>query len=154
MRAVNLGCGLDVRSSENGVEWVNLDIAKLEGVDVVHDLEVRPWPFADGEFDAVLADDVWEHVDDWRGFMGEVWRILAPGGQAKIRTCAWGVEESFRDPDHKRWATRETFAYWTPGHWLNEKYPHYADGCGFAEIEARREGDNWVFVLEKLPEAE
>jgi predicted SAM-dependent methyltransferase len=152
MRALNIGCGTDIRPSSEDppIEWVNLDIAKLEGVDVVHDLEVRPWPFADDEFDALLADDVWEHVDDWRGFMKESWRILKAGGQIKIRTCAYGVEQSFRDPDHKRWATRETFCYWTPGHWLHTKYPHYGDGADFREIDARREGDNWVFILEKL----
>lgn len=150
MRALNLGCGRDVRPSTDEWEWVNLDLAKLDGVDVVHDLEETPWPFADGEFDAVLADDVWEHVTAWRAFMQEVHRILRVGGQVKVRTCAWDNANSFRDPDHKRWAMPDTFSYWTPGHWLCEKYPHYSDGAHFRQLENRREGDNFVFVLEKL----
>lgn len=37
--------------------------------------------FADGAFDLVVTQDVFEHVTDpWRAF-DEVWRILAPGGR-------------------------------------------------------------------------
>lgn len=148
--ALNLGCGMDVRQSNETWEWVNLDIAPTgEGV-IVHDLDQFPWPFEDGYFDAVLADDVWEHIEHPLEFMREVHRLLRVGGQVKIRTCQWGIENGYRDPTHKRWATPETFRYWTPGHWLNEKYPHYASGAHFKQVEVRAEGDNYVFVLEKL----
>lgn len=150
MKALNLGCGIDIRASDDQWTWINLDVAAIPGVDVVHDLDVFPWPFEDAEFDAILADDIWEHVEHPLEFMREVHRILRPGGQIKIRTCAWDNENSFRDPTHRRWATADTFSYWTPRHWLCEKYPHYAQGAHFRQVEARREGDNWVFVLERL----
>lgn len=37
---LNLGCGNDIREG-----WVNLDINKKEGVNVVHDLNEVPLPF-------------------------------------------------------------------------------------------------------------
>ena len=36
---LHLGCGTDIRAG-----WVNLDCAKLPGVDIVHDLNVLPLP--------------------------------------------------------------------------------------------------------------
>ena len=45
---LNLGCGRDIREG-----YVNLDKAGLDGVDVVHDLNVFPYPFEDNEFDEI-----------------------------------------------------------------------------------------------------
>ena len=42
--------------------------------------------FADGTFGAVHFSHLIEHVPDPRGFLGEVKRILAPGGYALITT--------------------------------------------------------------------
>ncbi len=40
-----------------------------------------PLPFASGSFDAVVACLVFEHVDDAHAAIGEVARVLAPGGR-------------------------------------------------------------------------
>ena len=45
---LHLGCGHIIKDG-----WLNHDIVQLSGVDVVHDLRVFPWPFADGQFDEV-----------------------------------------------------------------------------------------------------
>ena len=55
---LNLGCGNDIRDG-----WINLDSAKLPGVNIVHDLEDLPLPFGDENFDYVLCQDVLEHVN-------------------------------------------------------------------------------------------
>jgi len=43
-------------------------------------------PFADGGFDLVVAFEVIEHLDDWRGFLAEARRTLAPNGQFIVST--------------------------------------------------------------------
>lgn len=152
MKALNLGCGQDVRESTDEWEWTNLDIADIPGVDVVWDLDRYPWPFGDRELDAILADDVWEHVADPIAFMAEVHRILKPGGQVKVRTCQPN-RDGFRDPTHRRWATAETLDYWVVGTYWHTKYGHYADGRTFRHVEPpREEGTNLVFLLERLPD--
>lgn len=45
-------------------------------------------PFRDGTFEAVLALDVIEHVEDDVGFLGEARRVLRPGGVAVLTVPA------------------------------------------------------------------
>jgi SAM-dependent methyltransferase len=42
--------------------------------------------FADAAFDLVVAFEVIEHLEDWRGFLQEVRRVLAPSGQLIVST--------------------------------------------------------------------
>lgn len=43
-------------------------------------------PFADGVFDLVVGFEVIEHLQDWRTFLNEVLRVLAPTGQFIVST--------------------------------------------------------------------
>jgi protein-L-isoaspartate O-methyltransferase len=43
-------------------------------------------PDADGSFELVVAFEVIEHLDDWRGFLAEARRVLAPTGQLVVST--------------------------------------------------------------------
>ena len=117
MIKVNLGCGTLPLDG-----WVNLDMVALPGVDVVHDLDVVPWPFKDGEAEEISAEDVFEHVGDPLAFMAECWRVLAPGGHLRLRTSYWKSESAFTDPTHKRFCTELTFDYWCPGEGLHQAY--------------------------------
>src|SRR5436309_921097 len=72
---LNLGSGTDVREG-----YVNLDIAALPGVDVVHDLSRLPLPFEDAQFEEVLCKDILEHLD-YVPVLRELHRIIRPGGR-------------------------------------------------------------------------
>jgi ubiquinone biosynthesis O-methyltransferase len=43
-------------------------------------------PFEDGAFDLVVAFEVIEHLEEWKGFLREVRRVLAPAGQLIVST--------------------------------------------------------------------
>ena len=43
-------------------------------------------PYGDGVFDLVVAFEVIEHLADWRAFLQEVRRVLAPAGQLIVST--------------------------------------------------------------------
>jgi ubiquinone/menaquinone biosynthesis C-methylase UbiE len=43
-------------------------------------------PVADAAFDLVVAFEIIEHLSDWRTFLGEVRRVLSPGGQFLVST--------------------------------------------------------------------
>lgn len=98
---LNLGCGKDIRPG-----WVNLDLARLPGVDVVHDLSALPLPFHDEEFDYILAKDVLEHVD-YIPLLREIHRILRRGGQLSIQVPHFTSVDNYVDPTHhKRFSIR------------------------------------------------
>jgi len=119
---LHLGCGL---TRLDGA--VNHDITTHSPhVDVAHDLDVLPWPWADGEFDMIVAHDVVEHlradVPDW---LNEAWRILAPGGSLSLRVPDYRHENAFTDPTHRRFFTPRTFDYWDRRKELHQKYGVY-----------------------------
>jgi len=43
-------------------------------------------PYGDGAFDLVVAFEVIEHLENWRDFLAEVRRVLAPSGQLIVST--------------------------------------------------------------------
>jgi SAM-dependent methyltransferase len=49
-------------------------------------------PFADGEFDRVVAAEVLEHIPDDRTAMAELARVLRPGGRAAVTVPRWFPE--------------------------------------------------------------
>lgn len=127
---LNLGCG-----SRPDPGYVNVDIVEQPGVDVVHDLDCFPWPWADEAADGIFAWDVYEHVNDPLGFMAECHRVLEPGGLLVIHTAYWQNPNSFADPTHKRFLTEDSFDYWVPGTPRHRDYgAAYARGATFEKV--------------------
>jgi SAM-dependent methyltransferase len=108
-RRLNVGCGRDIRPG-----WLNLDVAALPGVDVVHDLASFPWPFEDSAFDEIVLINVLEHLSDTVKAMNELYRIAAPGGKVTIRVPYWNSPDSISDPTHKALFNEHTFEFFDP----------------------------------------
>lgn len=91
---LNLGCGANYHA-----DWTNVDLAGPAGV-IAHDLR-RPLPFPSASFDGVYSSHVLEHLTavDGKRLVGEMWRVLKPGGVARIvvpdleRICAEYLEQ-------------------------------------------------------------
>ena len=103
MKKLNLGSGKDIKKG-----WVNLDSANLPGVDVVHDIEKLPLPFANEEFDEILCQDVLEHTE-YLPILKDIHRILKPGGKLAIRVPHFTSKNNFIDPTHKKRFSIYTF---------------------------------------------
>jgi 2-polyprenyl-3-methyl-5-hydroxy-6-metoxy-1,4-benzoquinol methylase len=95
-RIADLGCGGNKFCSSIG-----MDITAAPGVDVIHDLNVRPYPFSNGQFDAVVMHHVIEHVESIPAVLDEVHRLLSPGGQALIATPHFTDVSSWSDATHR-----------------------------------------------------
>jgi SAM-dependent methyltransferase len=106
-------------TTEQGDQWngrlVTVDINPNCGANVIHDMAVRPFPFADAEFDEIHAYDCLEHwgtQGDWRGWfdeMREYRRILKPGGTMSIVVPVG--EDRFADPGHVRFFSMNHFHF-------------------------------------------
>jgi hypothetical protein len=83
----------------------------LPGVDVVHDLDSYPYPFAADSVDEIHAYHVLEHVPDVMATMEELWRISKPGATVHIRVPHFTGILAWKDPTHRRSFTSESFGY-------------------------------------------
>ena len=91
---LNVGCGNDIREG-----WINLDIIKKEGIDIVHDLNKVPLPFEDDTFNYILCRNVLEHVN-YVALMNDLHRILKQGGLLRIRVPHFTSKSNYADPTH------------------------------------------------------
>lgn len=105
---LNLACGKDIKEG-----YVNLDWAKLDGVDVIHDINKFPWPFKDNTFDEIYCSHILEHVDDLIKTMREIKRIGKKEAEIIVRVPHFSCGVSYRDPTHKRLFSYFTFDYFS-----------------------------------------
>jgi SAM-dependent methyltransferase len=107
---------------------ITLDINPDVEPDILHDLEVFPYPFDDEEFDSITAHQVLEHTGtqgDHRFFFAqfsEFYRILKPNGRIIADVPRWDRMWAFGDPSHKRIINEGTLAF------LDQQ--EYIDQCG------------------------
>lgn len=109
MKKINLGCGKDTMEG-----YINLDIAKLPGVDIVHNLNLYPYPFKDNEFEYVYCDNILEHLNDIIKPLEEIHRISKKGAIVKIIVPVFPSVWTFCDPTHKSVYTYFTLNYFRP----------------------------------------
>jgi SAM-dependent methyltransferase len=95
-RLLNLGAGF--RESPRG--FVPVDREPYPGIRLVAD--VTALPCADASIDGILLDAVLEHVPDVGGALGEVRRVLKPGGRLYVTVpFLWPYHAS--PHDYRRW---------------------------------------------------
>lgn len=95
------------------------------GIDVAHDLNVFPWPWADESWDYIEFTDCIEHLKgDLVAVMDELHRILRPHGYVYIHTAQVGSWQLFTDPTHVRGFTLESFDYFDPERLWGKSYPY------------------------------
>jgi len=95
---LDLGCG-----SKKWPGAVGLDVSSDTDADIVHDLDVFPYPLEHDAYDVVLMQDVIEHVEDLYGLMAEVNRIARPGARVLVRTPHFSSMLAFSDPTHRHY---------------------------------------------------
>jgi len=124
MDILNLGCGNKLLSGD-GV--VNHDLHKHRPeIDVAHDLNVLPWPWADESFDQIVASAVLEHLDiDLVASLNECWRLLRPGGILGLKLPLWSAEKAHDDPTHRWFFTVRSLDQFCPETRRGKQYGFY-----------------------------
>ncbi|GAC1578437.1 MAG: hypothetical protein NVS3B20_09570 [Polyangiales bacterium] len=88
--------------------------------DVIHDLDVRPWPFADSTFEHIRAENVLEHVADFISVMEEISRVARPNATVDVQMPFMSSCNFATDPTHRRAGTARTFEYFDPNQALGK----------------------------------
>lgn len=146
------GIMLDVGCGENKQQgFMGMDKRELPGVDIVHDLEVFPYPIEDEECLVVKGSHIYEHIKPWLSidFMNELWRILKVDGQLLL-SMPYGWSYGYiQDPTHCNPANEATFTYFEKGKPL---YNIYKPKPWKIEHSTWQQGGNLEVVLRKLKE--
>lgn len=113
---LDLGCG---GSKQKG--FVGIDSRDVEGVDIVHDLEIFPWPLHDDSCFTIIGSHLIEHIKPWLtiAFMDEIWRILIHDRDVALSTPYGGSQGFWQDPTHCNGWIHSTWQYFDP------RYPLY-----------------------------
>ena len=141
-RVLDIGCG---RSKIPGS--VGLDIQPYPGVDVVHDLNT-PLPFADGEFDVVYSDQVFEHIPNLIGLIREIHRVLVPRGVCVAHVPYFRSSWAAIDPTHVRQFSIQSMNYFIVGTDEWEEYRFTEQG--FSEGKVYLDYNYRQTILRKL----
>jgi len=118
-RKLHLGCGTDIKKG-----YLNLDKERINGVDVVHDLDKYPWPFKNDYFEEVFIQDCIEHVKDLFKAMNELKRICKHNAVIKIIVPYWHSSAAFY-PNHNYFFNIDSLKFFT------EKGRNYDSHYGF-----------------------
>lgn len=140
--AVDLGCG-QIKATKEFFEEnmkvvpdkvVGVDIAKCEGVDIIHDLTKFPYPFKDESVDAIYSSHFVEHLDGIERikFFNECYRILKPEGKMRLTHPYYKSVRAVQDPTHK-WPpiSENSYFYWDKKWREANKLDHYPIDCDF-----------------------
>ena len=119
MKVLDVGCGINKTEGAIG-----LDNNPRTAADVIHDLADLPYPFADNEFDSVVANHVVEHVPDVMAFITELHRVVKPGGTIKLLTPHYTNPDWANDPTHRNHINSYTFNTFIAG---REVFDFYTD---------------------------
>jgi len=113
------GIRLDIACGSNKQPgFVGMDIRRLDGVDIVHDLEDIPWPLPDESCILIMASHIMEHICPARfgmiKVMDECWRVLKPQGQLAISMPHGRSAGYLQDPSHCNQRNETTWSYFDP----------------------------------------
>lgn len=119
LRKLDLGCGNRKREGATGVDFNDRTQA-----DIVHNLNVFPYPFDEGSFDEIYLDNTLEHLDEPLHVMEEVYRLCRPGGLVKVIVPYFRSPWAYHDPTHTHFFTVHSFAYYDPDHIVCQRYDY------------------------------
>jgi SAM-dependent methyltransferase len=109
-RILDVGCGMKKRMGAIGI-----DVNPRSDADIVHDLNVTPYPFASNYFDEIWCDNVVEHLDNIVKVVSELHRIAKPSAKLTVIVPFYPHRQANTDPTHMHFFGVHSFDYFTAG---------------------------------------
>lgn len=115
------------------IDWIGIDMQKIPSVDIVHDLNLIPWPIESNSVSMAKAWHIVEHIPPvavtekgtrrpFVEFMNECWRVLKPGARIDIETPYGSSDGFLHDPTHCNPVDEITFEHFDPEYGRYQTY--------------------------------
>lgn len=118
---------LDVGCGNNKIPGaVGIDLVSGTQADIVHDLNVFPWPLEDSSFEFIRLWSVIEHLRDIVAVVNEVYRVSKPGATVIIGTPHFSSANAYTDPTHVHWYSASFLDYFIEDTELSRTYGFYS----------------------------
>jgi SAM-dependent methyltransferase len=143
---IDFGCG---QRKKGG--YVGVDALSLPGVDIVHDLNIFPYPFEDSAADDIWMDNILEHLDNPLKVMEEIYRISRNEAKVVVSVPYFRSFYATIDPTHKCFFGVWWFNYFDPSHPFHNRYAYTKAQFRLDRLEFDREFKNGTMrLLNKL----
>lgn len=116
MKVLDIGCGNRKRQGAFGI-----DTNPQSAADLVHDLNIFPYPLLDNEFDLIICKDILEHLDDVVKTIEEIHRVAKPDCRVEIAVPSLSSAARHIDLTHRRSFTSRSFDFFIDG---NDTYTY------------------------------
>jgi SAM-dependent methyltransferase len=114
---LDFGCG---QAKTPG--YLGMDGFAGADIDIVHDFDIFPYPFADSVFDEIICRSSLEHVAHFMDTMVELHRIAKPNALIQIYCPHYSSPDAYRDPTHKTFFAYTTFDFFANGGSYHSKH--------------------------------
>jgi SAM-dependent methyltransferase len=118
---LDVGCGNNKIPGATGI-----DLVAGTQADIVHDLNVTPWPLDSDRFDVVRLWSVLEHLRDVIAVVGEVYRVSRPGATVIIGVPHFSSVNAYSDPTHVHLFSASFMDYFIDGTELSRSFGFYS----------------------------
>jgi len=125
--SLELGCGNRKRHKEA----VGIDILEYECVDIQGDVYDILKKIPDNRISAVYSYHFFEHVDDVKGLVQQVARVLVNGGLFVVVVPHFSNPYFYSDHTHLNHFGLYSFSYFSQDTLFSRTVPHYQTGINF-----------------------
>lgn len=138
---LHLGCG---RKKYPLGPALGVDAVPGPGVDVIWDLDRRPWPLPDGAFSKIYLVNVLEHLADVVATMEEVHRVCRPGAEVVVLAPCASSHHLWTDPTHRRSFLSRSFQYFSD-RFADEQFSYTRARFDLLEV-AYEKYEDWIWA--------
>lgn len=132
---LDIACG---QAKQEG--FTGIDIADTDDADIVHDLNVYPWPIADNSVEEAFCSHYVEHIpmqlpdgtDGLCAFMNELYRVMRKDAEVRFVYPHNRTDRAFQDPTHRRFIPESNWWYYATDWREANRLDHYPLTCDFA----------------------
>lgn len=110
MKKLNFGCGDDIKEG-----WDNVDIQKSKKLIKSFDFNKFPYPIKDNTYSYVYSSNVFEHLEEPKKVLKELWRICKKNAVIEIIVPHYTNKGAYDELAHEHYFSEKAFVNFVNG---------------------------------------